>query len=246
MDGLTIVYALVCVGLAAVVRGYSGFGFSLLTITSLSLVMPARQIVPVIFILEVAASLHLLPGIWRDVHWRSLAPLLFGCLLATPIGTWLLASMPVGPMQIALGIFVLIATLLLLAGFALRAMPGRFLTTLTGAASGLANGAFGIGGPPVVLFYVATPAGIAAGRASLIVFFLCTDLIGLGFLAREGLVTIDTAKHAAILAPALFLGVAIGARSFKGSDPAMFRRFVLVLLGALALATIVQGVLAVR
>jgi hypothetical protein len=39
-----------------VVRGYSGFGFLLLSITALSLVFEPRAIIPSIFILKVAAS----------------------------------------------------------------------------------------------------------------------------------------------------------------------------------------------
>ena len=95
---LTILgYATICVFLAAMVRGYSGFGFSLLTVTALSLVLPPAEIVPSIFMLEVAASIHLLPGIWKDIHWRSIGPLLVGCLVGTPFGVWFLANVPPRP-----------------------------------------------------------------------------------------------------------------------------------------------------
>jgi uncharacterized protein len=234
-------YAVICIFLASIVRGFSGFGFSLLAITSLSLVLPPAQVVPSIFMLEVAASLRLLPEVWRDVHWRSLSPLLIGCLIGTPLGVWLLANTPAPPMQVALGVFVLVATLLLWLGFALKSMPGRAASTAVGAASGLANGAFGIGGPPVILFYFASPAGNIAGRASLIAFFLATDIIGLGFLSLEGLVTWETAIRALLFLPPLLLGVWLGSRSFKNTDPALFRKIVLVILGALAVMTIIQG-----
>jgi len=46
MQILSLAYALVCIFGAAVVRGYSGFGFSLLAIVSLSLLLPPTQIVP--------------------------------------------------------------------------------------------------------------------------------------------------------------------------------------------------------
>jgi uncharacterized membrane protein YfcA len=67
--------AIAIVFLAAFVRGYSGFGFSLLAITALSLLYTPATIILSIFLLEIAASIHLLPGLWRDVHWRSLIPL---------------------------------------------------------------------------------------------------------------------------------------------------------------------------
>src|SRR6478735_7266820 len=149
--------------MAAIVRGFTGFGFSLLVITALSLLIPPAAIIPAIFMLEVAASLHLLPAIWKDIHWRSLAPLIIGCAIGTPLGVWLLANVPVPPMQVALALFVLTAVCFLWWGFALKTMPGTVASGAVGAASGLANGAFGIGGPPAILFYFASPAGNAAG-----------------------------------------------------------------------------------
>jgi uncharacterized protein len=234
MTWLPLAYACACIFVAAIVRGYSGFGFSLLAVSALSLVYTPSEIIPSIFMLELAASLHLLPSIWKDIHWKSLAPLTLGCLIATPFGVWLLANIPPAPMQIAMAVFVLLATALLWWGFALKSIPGKIGSTLAGVASGLSNGAFGIGGPPVVLFYFASPAGAAAGRASLIAYFLATDVIGLANQSVHGLVTWDAAWRALTCLPALLAGVWIGARSFKGANPETFRKAVLLLLAVLA------------
>lgn len=245
MSAAIIAFSVLCVFLAAIVRGYSGFGFSLLTVTALSLVMPPAQIVPSIFMLEIAASIHMLPGIWRDVHWRSILPLLAGCLIGTPLGVWFLANVPAAPMQIALGTVVLIFTALLWRGYAMKTMPGTAASVATGGASGLLNGAFGTGGPPVILFYFASPAGNIAGRASIIAYFLGTDMMALPILAHQGLLTWDSFVRAAIFLPALLIGVWVGSRSFKSADPAVFRKWVLALLGVLALASAIQGVVSV-
>ena len=242
MDAVTIAYGLVCILGAAFVRGYSGFGFSLLAVTALSLRLAPAEIVPSIFMMEIAASLHLLPSIWREVHWRAIGTLLIGYTIAVPLGVWLLASMPQAPMKIALGLAVLVSTLLLMRGFALKRMPGPGATLATGGASGLLNGAFGIGGPPVILFFFSSPAGDAIGRASIIAFFLATDAIGLVFLAREGLVTQESLVRALVFLPALMAGIWLGAHSFKHSDQASFRKWVLRLLALLALLTFAQGV----
>lgn len=232
--------------LAAIVRGYSGFGFSLLAITSLSLIFPPAQIIPAIFLLEIAASLHMLPSIWRDVHWRSLAFLLAGTVAGTPLGVHVLANVPEAPMTLALAVFVLAATFLLWRGFALKSMPSGPATLAVGAATGIANGAFGIGGPPVILFYFASPAGHAAGRASLVAFFILTDVTGLFFLSREGLVTGESALLALAFLPALAAGVWLGARIFTRADPARFRQIVLLILGCLALMTAVKAAMALN
>src|SRR4051812_3041761 len=74
--------------LAAIVRGFSGFGFSLLSITAISIIMPAREIVPSIFLLEVAASINMIPSIWREIDWRGIAWLLLGYVVALPFGVY--------------------------------------------------------------------------------------------------------------------------------------------------------------
>jgi uncharacterized membrane protein YfcA len=241
MDPWITAYSIACVFGAAIVRGYSGFGFSLLAITALSLALPPAEIVPSIFMLEIAASLHLLPSIWRDIHWRSIGLLLVGCVIATPVGVQLLAQVPEAPMRIAISLFVVVVVAFLWRGFALKTMPGPVATVATGAASGLFNGAFGIGGPPVILFFFSSPAGVAVGRASVIAYFLGTDSIGLAFQAQADLMTWATLWRFLTFLPPLLAGVWFGARVFKHANPESFRRWVLRILVLLAALTAVQG-----
>lgn len=241
---LTLGLAVLFIFFAAIVRGYSGFGFSLLAITALSLLMPPASVVPSLFILEIAASFYLLPAVWNEIHWPSIRPLLLGCLIGTPVGVWLLSNVPAAPMQVALGLVMLVSTILLGRGFALKTMPGPVASVGTGALSGLLNGAFSTAGPPVILFYFSSPAGAVAGRASLIAYFLGTDVIGLPMLAHAGLITWATFVRALVFLPALVVGVWLGARSFKSADPAVFRRWVLVILAVLSIMTAAQGLVA--
>jgi uncharacterized protein len=237
MQVLTVVYAAACIFGAAVVRGYGGFGFSMFAIVSLSVLLPPTEIVPSIFLMEIVASLHLLPGVWRDIHWRALLWLTAGSLVGTPFGVYALAHMPAAPMTLALAVFVLLAAILLARGYALRSLPGSAATFTTGIASGLCNGGFGIGGPPVILFFFSSPAGAAAGRASMIAFFLMTDIAGLAWQGGSGLLTRSTVWHAVLFLPPLAAGVWLGNRGFLNADPVNFRRWVLRLLMVLAVLT---------
>ena len=237
MQTLTLIYAVACVFSAAVVRGYGGFGFAMFAIVPLSLVLPPTQIIPSIFIMDIAAGLHLLPGVWRDIHWRALLWLTIGCLVGTPIGVYALAHVPAAPLTLALAVFVLTAALLLAQGYALKSLPGPAATFATGTASGLCGGGFGMSGPPVILFFFSSPAGAAAGRASLIAFFLITDATGLVCLGWDGLLGAASVWRALFFMPALVAGVWVGNRGFVKADVANFRRWVLRLLMLLALLT---------
>ncbi|MBV9911206.1 MAG: sulfite exporter TauE/SafE family protein [Sinobacteraceae bacterium] len=226
-----------CIFGAAVVRGYSGFGFSLLSVTALSLIFEPRAIIPSIFILELVASTHLLIHAWRDVHWQSLRWLVAGCLLGTPAGVYVLTRVAPAPLTVALSAIVLLLAALLARGLALRTMPGPTATAATGAVSGLLNGSIGIGGPPVIMLFFGSPAGVATGRASMIAYFLFTDILGLAWQWQDGLLNRNVLLRALVYAPAAGAGVWLGNRAFATVDPERFRYWVLRLLMALAALT---------
>lgn len=235
-----IIYSMACVFVAAFVRGYSGFGFSLLAISAMSLAVPPATILPTIFMMEVIASVSLLPSIWRQVHWRDLMLLWAGCLICTPIGVKILAGVPVAPMKVALGIAVFGAVLLLQSGYSRKSMPTPLETFVTGGVAGLLNGAFGII-IPVIVFFFNSPAGVAVGRASLIAFLMGTDLMGLAFLSLQGLVTTESFYRFLLLLPPLIVGQWLGTRSFKSAEQTDFRTWILRLLAAIAVVTAAQG-----
>jgi uncharacterized protein len=57
----------------------------------------------------------------------------------------------------------------------------------------------------------------------------------------HGLITWATVVQAAVYLPALLAGVWIGARSFKGTDPETFRKYVLGILAFLAAIIFVKA-----
>lgn len=225
---------------AGIVRGYSGFGFSMIVVICLSMVLEPTEVVPVIFLLEVVASSWLIPKIWNEIDWQSLKWLFPGIALGTPIGVYLLASIPGRPMRIAIAIFVIILVGLLYKGFSLRKMPGKKMTLLSGFTSGLINGGASIGGPLIVLFYFSSPAGIATSRASLIVFFLGTDLLASFLCIAQGLITLKTLLFMGILLIPMIIGINVGNRRFSFANPESFRKKVMLLLLIMAVAILIK------
>lgn len=236
-------YAAGAVLAAAFVRGFAGFGSSLLWVASLTLVLAPAEVVPMVLLLEVAASAGLLPAVWRQVHWRSLAWVVAGMAVATPFGVGLLLLLEADRLRLAIGVVVLAAVPLLWRG-ARTAGPGGPLPALsTGIVSGLLNGATAIGGPPVILFYFSS-AAVAVGRASIIAYFLLSDSLGAVLMASQGLLTQPVLLRWAVFLPLVGLGLWLGNRRFLKTPPATFRRLVLALLAAIALALIARALFA--
>lgn len=244
--GLTpwpLAFWLAAIFLAGIVRGYSGFGFSALCVASLTLVLPPAEVVPVILVLEVAASVGMLPQVWRDVDWRALAWLILGAVAATPFGVIFLAQVPADAARVAISLLVLAACGLLLLGYRFRRAQGAKGVLATGCVSGLVNGVGAVGGLPVVIFLLASAAGAAATRALLVAYLLLTDVYATALTLGQGLLTWELIGRWAIALPALFLGIALGNRHFLKAPPESFRRFTLSLLILLALLGLLRALL---
>lgn len=242
MEIHTIVFLGGIILLAGIVRGYSGFGFSMIAIISLSLILPPARVVPVILFLEIIASGWLLPQVWRQIDWHSLSWLSVGVVLGTPVGVYLLATIPPRPMRMAISLLVMILALCLLRGFTQKKMPGRGRTVVTGMASGVLNGAATIGGPPVILFYFSSPTGLAVSRASLIAYFLGTDVLALGMCGFQGLMDMETGIMGIACMVPMLIGVGVGSRLFNRSNIEAFRKKVLILLIVLSVAGLVRAI----
>ena len=242
LDIFALTITFISVFVAGIIRGYSGFGFAMVAVTSISLVLPPVQVVPLVLILEVLASIKLVPQVWRDIDWYSLRWLLAGSLFATPIGVYLLANVPAESMRISISLLVLVAAILLLYGWAWRRMPGRPLILSTGVACGILNGAAAIGGPPVILFYLSSPAAVTVSRASIIAYFLGIDAMSLAMASIQGLTTFKTLQMTSICLIPLYLGITVGSRKFTKTDKESFRQHVLILLIILSVAGLLRGV----
>lgn len=229
-------FAVAAVVAGGVVRGYAGFGASMFWVASLSLVYAPVSVVPTVLALEVVASLTLLPGVARHVEWRSMSWMLAATVVTTPLGVLLLSVVPDRPMRVVVALAILAGTLATASGADLSGGSRRASALAAGAVSGVVNGSTGTGGPPAVLLYFSPSRAVAVGRATLIVYFLATDAVGLVFMSTGGLVDRGVLRHAVLFLPLALAGVVAGRRLFTRHGDRGFRAVVVVVLLALSLA----------
>lgn len=228
---------------AAVVRGFGGFGFSMVAVTGLSLLRPPAEVIPMVLLLEILASLNMLPSVWRHIDWVSLRWLLLGMVAATPLGVWALAVAPADAMRVFVSLLVLSAAILLRSGWRLERTPAALPTFGAGALSGLLNGAASIGGPPVILFYYSSPAAVAVSRASLITYFMLADIVALGWGSNFGLLDATGLHRAVVMVGPVVLGIVLGQRWFRATDAEAFRSAVLTILIVLSCVGLIRTLL---
>ena len=253
LAGWLLPYALGISFAAGFVRGYTGFGYSVLVVCMLSPFVTPGPLVAAVLMLEVVGSVTHLRGSGSLVDRAWFRTLLIGNLVAVPIGVAALAWMPLMSLRLLVGVSLLASALMLRAtiGHALPSTP--MVRTVAGVSSGLLNGLAASGGIVAALLMAATRPLPQALRATMIVWLMFIGAYVLGWAAvmpligqrpATTLVGIDALRWALVLWPTMALGLALGRRHFNGASVSQFRAFVLNLLVAtstLSLALAVWG-----
>ena len=242
-DFLTWALASLCIFVAAVIRGFTGFGLAVVGVPLLSLFFAPAEIVPSIMILAILAGLQLLPKIWRKVDWRLLTPTIIGAAIGTPLGTWLLAGVSADIMRVLIGAAVLAASLAVQLGFRFSKRPHPGISAGFGAVAGLTGGAAAMPGPSVIFLFLAVPIAHEAGRATLILFFQASAMMSAVSAAVGGLLQAQSLILGAMLVPAMLIGNWLGDRVFDKASAKTYRRIVVLLLAGLGAVAAVRGLI---
>jgi uncharacterized membrane protein YfcA len=226
---------------AAVLRGFTGFGFALAAVPLLSLALPPTRVVPVVVMLQAIVAFADLRGSWRACDWRSTRWIIVGLVVGTPLGILLLTSLPPDRVRLAIGLLIGALVALLGAGLHLPVRPPASLAWAVGAVSGVANGLAAMPGPPIVAYFLALPQAGQVARASIIIIFAATGVAGLLALLLRGLVQWDAIILSLTALPGLFIGSRLGVIGFRRSSPKLHRPVALAVLSALAVLLILKA-----
>lgn len=238
---MTSLFVILSAFIAALLRGFTGFGFSIAAVPLLSLVLPPARVVPLAVVLLVLASVGDLCAAARITDWRSLVWLSPGMVVGTPLGLWILTRMSANNARLTIGALILGSVVVLGRGLRLPAHPPKWMIGLVGVVSGVMNGVAAMSGPPVVAYVMALPHSAVVIRATSLVFFAFTAMVALVPFAAAGLVDLQILLFSLLAWPALLLGSRLGAWAFHRARPHHHRHVAMTTLTALAVVLIVRA-----
>jgi uncharacterized protein len=220
---------------AGIVRGFSGFGAAMLAAPIFALLYAPAQAVATVAALGTLASLQLQFGALRHTDWRQIVPLVGAAACTIPLGGLVLLALDPDVMRRGISGLVLVMVLVLMSGWSLPVRPGWRSAVGTGALSGVLNGATGVGGPPVVLYMLASPSAASAKRANLISYYTFVNGGTVLMLLWHGVYTSETVLRTLALWPVQVASLWAGAWLFGHANDATYRRLAMGLLLAVAL-----------
>ena len=215
---------------ASIVRGFSGFGFSASSVSLLSFILPAKEIVPIILLLEIIASFLMIPSIWKKINWKFVVYLLLGVALGTPYGVYLLSKLEQNITHFIISATVLVFAGLLLSGYKNTKLNLNISKFFVGTVAGIVNGFGTLAGLPIALYFLIIAAEPAVIRASLAALFFFTDFYALILAYFNNILKFEVLYRTLALIFIVPIGVSIGTKFFKGSSKESYKKYVLYFL----------------
>jgi uncharacterized membrane protein YfcA len=227
--------------LATLIRSTFGFGEALIAVPLLALFLPIGVAAPLAVLASVTVALVIVIQDHRHIHIKPAIGLIASSAFGIPLGLWLLRTAPEPLIKSLLALFLIaFSTWSLTTKQKLHLHHDHLpLLLACGFLSGITGGAYGMNGPPLVLYASLRQWSAQHFRATLQAYFLPASAIGLLGYYLAGLWTRQVTADFLLALPAILLAIFLGRainRRLRGQTYLRIIYLTLILLGLLLLA----------
>lgn len=232
--------------LASLYRAYTGFGFGLVAVPLLALLLPPAGVVPVVLFLQILATIGPCMRARDHIRWQPIRIYALAALIGVAPGILALKSLDPDRVRLIMGVIAMFAAVQIARGWSLKRPPTNSILAGTGVASGFLGALAGIGGPPLIAVFMASPLPAQTIRTTLAAAF--TFIAGYGLIAAglTGLITADLIGWVLILIPPMLLGTWAGDGLFHTGLKNYYRRIGWTALFAIGSLTALRAGLALQ
>ena len=238
----TTFLVLAVIFLATVIRSVFGFGEALVAVPLLALLIPVEEAVPLATLVSITVAAIVIVQDWHKIHVRSAGWLVISTLVGIPLGLWLLTAVTETVVKAILAVMIIGFSSYCLVSRSPYQLKDDRLAWVFGFGAGVLGGAYGMNGPPLVIYGSLRHWSPEQFRATLQGYFLPASLLGMGGYWLAGLWTPAVTRHYLWTLPltvaAIFLGRAIN-RRMEGRS---FLRYVHVGLLVVGAVLLIQAV----
>jgi len=183
------VHVVAVIFLATLIRSSLGFGEALVAVPLLALRIPVPIAAPLAVLVSITVAAVVLLQDWREVHVRSAGWLVGATIFGIPLGLLALTSFDARVVKLVLASVIIVFALYSLvsrAPFHLREDRVPWLLGC-GFVAGVLGGAYGMNGPPLVVYGSLRRWSAEQFRATLQAYFLPASILGMAGYWAAGL-----------------------------------------------------------
>lgn len=180
MKGMML-QVLAVVFVATFIRSAFGFGEALIAVPLLAFFIPLQVAAPLAVLVSITIAAIIVAQDWRKIHFRSAGWLVFSTVFGIPLGLVLLTSSYQTAVRVVLGSLIVAFSAYSLIG---RKPPqllrdNRAWLVGCGFCAGILGGAYGMNGPPLVIYGGMRRWSAQHFRATLQGYFLPASILGM-------------------------------------------------------------------
>lgn len=232
--------------LTHVQEGITGFGCTVLALPFVVLLLGLETAVPVLVMLAWVLSVCIVAESWRKIVWSEYGKIVGLAAIGLPVGIWFSHAMPEVILRWILAVFMISIGIHGLWCQAVKEkvvkMNARTRWLVRGfiPLGGVIQGAFGSGGPLVVIYATRVLHDKSVFRVTLCLTWLTLNSILLGQWAVRSMIDVRMLSIVAMCLPFTLLGMFIGNKAHYQVSEVTFRRIVYSVLAASGLALIIS------
>ena len=230
--------------LATLIRSVFGFGEALIAVPLLALMLPVEVAAPVAALASVTVAAITVLQDWRKIHLASAWRLVVASAFGIPLGLLLLRTVAEPVVKAILAFVILCFSLYSLINRRPHVLESDKPAWLFGFAAGILGGAYGMNGPPLVVYGSLRRWPPEQFRATLQGYFLPASLMVLCGYGMSGLLTGAIGGYFAVSLAPILLAVLLGRFIHRRIRAERFRVYIqifLLIIGFILLAQAVRG-----
>lgn len=228
--GQVMILGLLIVMISSIAQGITGFGFALLAVPLLSLIMPFGQVVPIVVGLSLFSNLVMILKLYQHVELKKIWLLIVFGFIGIPIGGYILLVIEAVILKVLVGLFIFVFAILLLRKITFPIRNEYLAFPIVGILSGLLNGSISASGPPLVLFLTNQGKDQQVFKANLAFYGVFLNISTMVVFFMNGTLSRDVIELIVQLLVIMIVGTVIGMVVAKKIDKDMFRKLVIYLL----------------
>jgi uncharacterized protein len=226
-----------------VIRSAFGFGEALIAVPLLAFFIPMQLAAPLAVLISITIAAIVVVQDWRHIHLSTAGWLVLSTMLGIPLGLVLLTRTPEYLVKAGLGgLILLFALFSSFRGLRMKLHHDSRIWMLScGFVAGVLGGAYGMNGPPLVIYGSLRGWTAQHFRATLQAYFLPASILGMIGYWNAGMWTSVVTRDYLLCLPAIVPAVVLGRAMSARLSPAAFVRYVYFGLGAVGLALMLQS-----
>lgn len=238
-----VIHVVAVVFVATLIRSAFGFGEALIAVPLLALRVPVQVAAPLAVLVSITVAGIVVVQDWRDVHVRSAGWLVLATLAGIPLGLMLLTRADGHVVKCTLAVVIFaFAAYSLARRTPLHLREDRLPWLLgCGLVAGVLGGAYGMNGPPLVVYGSLRGWSAERFRATLQAYFLPASVLGMAGYWIAGLWAPLVTRYYLLSLPATLAAIVLGRvmnRRLRGDG---YLRWVYAGLGLTAVALMAQS-----